>query len=237
MTADDDTGNSANTDRLAQAIETLRQTWAPKDLNRRGLNGYEGDGTDFEAHARLRTCGQPGCGESTLLLVRRWHPGTASLPATSYDPWAKPPDTEITSQQPSYDDEPAWAACGIRHAKEIIATDRADPVGGPSGELAHYYQVDGYLHQPHATELPSLLVGLKRELAAAEDQRQTFDIEVHDGEDVYAGWALASLRRRMACAVGLLARIPTREPTGKELRQGSPEPVDLAALADLDADR
>jgi hypothetical protein len=186
---------------------------------------YDHDGYARRKHLALKSCA--ACGAPSRRIVRRWQVGKVSFSGDPDDPAIdQAGHISDLSQPPSYTGQPSWAVCGTVCARRIIEDDRADPSGGTrvAGNDQYFYQVESFRYLPHDSELPDVLVQLRGNMDLLGYSREGIDRAVAAGDMARAASHLESLRRDMARAAVILARLGTWTPPGRRFPPGSPEP-------------
>jgi hypothetical protein len=176
-------------------------------------------------HLRLKACA--GCGKPSRRVVRRWQVGKVSFAADPGDPHQDEyGHAWDLSQPPSFSSQPSWGACGTVCARRIIEEDRANPSGGirVAGNDEFFYAVESFKYLPHDSELPGVLVRLRRNTDLIDYSRGELDRAVAAGDMARAAMHLASLRRDIARAAAVLAEVGTWTPAGRRFPPGAQEP-------------
>ncbi|MFI9507214.1 hypothetical protein [Nocardia sp. NPDC052566] len=230
-------------DHLDATVRALGLAWDPPPLPRVRTDDYDDEPSDHEletqdrdddyyrlAHVRRKTCAV--CGKPSQRLVRRWQVGNVSMPADPDDPHRSDAGyiTDLT-HPPSFAGQPEWAVCGTVCARQIIDTDRANPRGTRvAGSDEFFYAVEGFRYQPHDSELPEVLVSLRRDLDPIGYHRDALTRAAATGDLAAAALDLAGLRRDIARAAATLARIRTYTPEPRRFGAGDIEPADLGQV-------
>jgi hypothetical protein len=176
-------------------------------------------------HLRLKSCA--ACGKPSRRVVRRWQVGKVSFAADPDDPHRDQyGNVSGLSQPPSFTGQPSWGACGTVCARRIIVEDRARPAGGirVAGNDEFFYQAESFRYQPHDSELPGVLVRLRRNTDLIDYSGGALDRAVAAGDMALAAMHLAALRRDIARTAAVLAELGTWTPPARRFPPGSPEP-------------
>ena len=165
--------------------------------------------------------------------MRRWQVGKVSFAADPDDPHRdEAGHVSDLSQPPSFTMQPSWGACGTVCARRIIDEDRASPSGAirVAGNDEFHYLVESFSYLPHDSELPNLLVRLRRNLDLTGYSGDEIDRAVAAGDTARAMTHLASLRRDIARTAATLAAISTWTPPARRIPPGTPEPGDAGQV-------
>lgn len=234
-------------DHLDATVRSLRLAWDPPRLPaavRDDAGWPDDEPSDSEqeqqerddddqrrAHLRLKSCA--ACGQPSRRIVRRWQVGKVSFAADPDDPHRDQyGHVSDLSQPPSFSSQPSWGACGTVCARRIIDEDRASPSGGirVAGNDEFFYDVESFSYLPHDSELPDVLVRLRRNLDLTGYSRDEIGRAVAAGDTARAASHLASLRRDIARTAATLAAISTWTPPGRRFPPGTPEPGDAGQV-------
>lgn len=230
-------------DHLDATVRSLSLAWDPPGLPSARGHEYEGDGpSDWELeqealdndrdrreYTRRRSCTL--CGKPSTRLVRRWQVGKSSIGADDDDPARSQAGyVDDLDEGPAYTFQPQWAVCGTVCARKVIDADRADP--GPSrvpGRSEFWYEVEPYRYVPHDSELPRILRQL-RGCTDLEYAREAIERAVDGKDAAAAALHLEYIRRKVAQAATVLARIRTYTPPARTFGPGARQPDDVSQV-------